>query len=71
MPLFFRFLGSMVGNFEVRILFPSISFLFAHLGASLGVSYTFCPLVEGFVFGGSSLNVVLADLFPLLRQSID
>ena len=61
----------MVGNFEVRILFPSISFLFAHLGASLGVSCTFCPLVEGFVFGGSSLNVVLADLFPLLHRSID
>ena len=51
LPLFFRFLGSMVGNFEVRILFPSVSFLFAHLGASLGVSCTFCPLVEGFWLG--------------------
>ena len=41
------------------------------LGASLRVSHTFSPLVKGFVFGGSSLNVVLANLFPLLRQSVD
>ena len=61
----------MVGSSEVRILCPFISFLFACLGASLGISRTFCHLVEGFVFGGSSLSVVLADLFPLLRQSID
>ena len=50
----------MVGSSKVRILFPSILFLFARLRASLGVSHTFCPLVEGFVFGGSSLGVVLA-----------
>ena len=61
----------MVGSSEVRILCPSVSFLFARLGASLEVSRTFRPLVEGFVFGGSSLSVVLADLFPLLCQSID
>ena len=41
------------------------------LGASLRVSHTFSPLVKGFVFGSSSLNVVLANLFPLLRQSVD
>ena len=61
----------MVSSSEVRILCPSISFLFARLGASLEVSHTFLPLVEGFVFEGSSLSVVLADLFPLLRQSVD
>ena len=61
----------MVGSSKVRILFPSVSFLFARLGVSLGVSRTFCPLVEGFVFGVSSLSVVLADLFPLLCQSVD
>ena len=58
----------MVGSFETRILCPSISFLFAHLGAFLSVSCTFCPSVEGFVFGGSSLGVVLANLVPLLCQ---
>ena len=31
----------------------------------------FCPLVEDFVFGGSSLSVVLANLFPLLCKSVD
>ena len=61
----------MVGSSKVRIVYPSISFLFTCLGASLGVSRSFCPLVKGFVFGDSSLNVVLAGLFPLLRQSAD
>ena len=41
------------------------------LGASLGVSRTFLPLVENFVFEGSSLSIVLADLVPSLYQSID
>ena len=61
----------MVGSFETRTLCPSISFLFAHLGASLNASRTFYPSLEGFVFEGSSLGVVLADLVPLLRQSVD
>ena len=61
----------MVGSSKVRTLYPSVSFLFACLGVSLGVSHTFFPLVKGFVFGGSSLGVVLADLFPLLCQSVD
>ena len=56
----------MVSSFEVRIACPSISFLFACLGGSLGVF----PYLENFVFEGSSLNVALADLLPLLRQSI-
>lgn len=61
----------MVSSFEVRTLCPSISFLYVHLGASLRISHTFCPLVEGFVCEENSLNLVLADLFPLLRQSVD
>ena len=61
----------MVGRSEVRTLCPSISFLFTRLRASLGISCTFCHLVEGFVFGSSSLSVVLADLFPLLCQFVD
>ena len=40
-------------------------------GASLGISRTFLPLVGNFVFEGSSLGVVLGDMFPLLCQSID
>ena len=49
----------------------TISFLFARLEASLGVSHSFCPLVEDFVFEGSGLSLVLADLLPLLRQSVN
>ena len=56
--------GSMVSSSEVRIVCPSIS-LFAHLGASLGVSRS-SPLIEGFVFKGNSLSVLLVDLLPLL-----
>ena len=40
----------MVSNSEVRNACPFISFLFARLGASLGFSCTFSPVVEGFVF---------------------
>ncbi|KAK9991203.1 hypothetical protein SO802_026188, partial [Lithocarpus litseifolius] len=69
--LFFRFWGSMVGSSEVRTLFPSISFLFARLGASLGISCAFCPLVGGFMFGVSGLGLVLADLLPLLLESVN
>ena len=69
-PLHF-FCISMVSNSEVRIVCPLISFHFARLGASLGVSRTFFPLVENFVFVGSSLNVALADLLPLLCQLMD
>ena len=57
----------MVSSSEVRITCPSISFLFACLGGSLGVF----PHLENFVFEGNSLGVALADLLPLLRQSID
>ncbi|XP_075671764.1 uncharacterized protein LOC142641251 [Castanea sativa] len=57
----------MVGSLEVRKTCPSISFLFARLGGSLGVF----PNLEGFVFAGSGLGIVLGDLFPLLRRSVD
>ena len=57
----------MVSSLEVRIDCPSISFLFAHLGGSLGVF----RYLKNFLFEGSSLSVVLADLLPLLRQSFD
>ena len=39
----------MVSSSEARIACPSISFLFARLGAFLGVSHSFSPLIEGFV----------------------
>ena len=70
-PSFFPFLNSMVDSFEVRQLCPSILFFFAHLEAYLGSSRAFYPLIEGFVFGGSGLGLVLGDLLPLLRQSVN
>ena len=57
----------MVGSSEVRIACPSISFLFARLRGLLGVF----PRVENFVFEGNSLGMVLTELCPLLRQSLD
>ena len=57
----------MVSGSEFRIACPSISFLFACLGGSLGVF----PHLENFVFKGNSLSIALADLLPLLRQSFD
>ena len=57
----------MVSNSKVRIACPSISFLFVRLGGSLGVF----PNLENFISEGNSLGVVVANLLPLLRQSID
>ena len=57
----------MVDSLEVRIACPSISFLFARLGGSLGVF----PYLENFVFEGNCLSVVSGDLLPLLRQSLN
>ena len=57
----------MVSSSEVRITCPSISFLFTRLGGSLGVF----PHLENFIFEGNSLGIVVADLLPLLHQSID
>ena len=61
------FYTSMVDSLEVRIACPSISFLFARLGGSLGTY----PFLENFVFEGNCLGVVLGDLLPLLRQSLN
>ena len=57
----------MEGSSEVRIACPSISFLFEHLGGSLGVF----PHFENLVFERNSLGVVLTKLCPLLHQSLD
>lgn len=56
--------------FEVRHHCPSVSFLFACLGALLGFGNG-CPKVGAFVSEGSALGLVLANLSPLLHQSLD
>ena len=50
---------------------PSVSFLFARLGASLDTSCAFLPLVVNFFFKGSGLGAVLGELFLVLSQSIN
>ena len=57
----------MVSSSEVRTECPSISFLFARLRGSLGVF----PHLENFISEGNSLGIVVADLLPLIHQSID
>ena len=49
----------MVSYSEVRVACPLVSFFFACLGATLGVSGDFLPLVGDFIFGGCGLSVVL------------
>ena len=71
LPPFSLLSGSMVDSSEVRRLCPSVLFFFACLGVFLGFSHSFCPLVEDFVFKGSGLSLMLADLLPLLRQSVN
>ena len=61
----------MLGNSEIRQLYPSVSFLFARLRVSLGSFCTRCPSIKGFAIRGHVLSLVLIDLFPLLRQSVD
>ena len=61
----------MVNYSEITHLFPSISFFFARLGASFGFSGDHCPRVGDFIVMDSSLGLVLGDLYPLLRQSLD
>ena len=68
----------MVGYSEVRNTSPSVTFLFTHLGAlvesssdplgALSPSDSY-PQIEGFVFSGSGLGLVLGDLYPLLYKS--
>ena len=63
----FSFLSPMLSISKVRALCPSVSFLFARLGGSLGAF----PYLENFVLEGSGLSVALGDFFQLLRQLID
>ena len=60
----------MVSDSEVRVACPSITFFFARLGAALGVSSDFLPLVGDFVFVGCGLSAVLGELSLILSQSI-
>lgn len=60
----------MCDHSEVRCLCPSVSFLFARLGALLG-SVGGCPKVGSFVPRDSALGIVLDDLSPLLLQSLN
>lgn len=55
---------------EVRRHCLSVSFLFAHLGVLLG-SGSGCSKVGSFVSESSVLGLVLADLSPLMHQSLD
>ena len=47
-----------------------MSFFFARLGAALGVSGDFLPLVGDFIFAGCSLSLVIGELSPILGQSL-
>ena len=60
----------MVSGFEVRVACPSVSFFFARLGAAIGVSGDFLPLVGDFIFMGCGLNLVIGELSPILGQSL-
>ena len=60
----------MVSGSKVRAACPSMSFFFAHLGAALGVSSDFLPLVGDFIFVGCGLSSVIGELSPILGQSL-
>ena len=60
----------MVSGFEVRAACPSVFFFFARLGAALGVSDDFFPLVGDFIFVGCGLSLVIGELSPILGQSL-
>ena len=60
----------MVSGSEVRAVCPSVSFFFARLGAALGVSGDFLPLVGDFIFAGCGLSLVIGELSPILGQSL-
>ena len=49
----------MVDHSEIRNLSPFVSFLFAHLGASLSSSSDHRPWVRDFALGDSSLGLVV------------
>ena len=60
----------MVNGSEVKAACPLVSFFFAHLGAALGVSGDFLPLVGDFIFVGCGLSLVIGELSPILGQSL-
>ena len=60
----------MVNSSEVKVACPLVFFFFAHLGAALGVSGDFFPLVGDYIFEGCRLSVVLGELSPILGQSL-
>ena len=60
----------MVSGYEVRVVCPLVSFFFARLGAALGVSSDFLPLVGDFIFAGCGLSLIIGELSPILGQSI-
>ena len=60
----------MVSSSEVWVAFPLVSFFFAHLGAALGISGDFFPLIGDYLFEGCGLSVVLGALSPILGQSL-
>ena len=60
----------MVSGSEVSVICPSVSFFFARLGAALGVSGDFLPLVGDFIFMGCGLSLVIGELSPILGQSL-
>ncbi|XP_075672036.1 uncharacterized protein LOC142641480 isoform X2 [Castanea sativa] len=57
----------MIDSSEVWVICPLVSFLFARLGGFVGVS----PNLEGFVSEGNGLGVVVTNLLPLLRLSVN
>lgn len=61
----------MVDYSEVRHLSPSVLLFFARLEAFINSFGGRCPTIEGFALGDSSLDLVLANLYPLLRQSLN
>ena len=60
----------MVNGSKIRVACPSVSFFFARLGAALGVSGDFLPLVRDFIFVGFGLSLVIGELSPILGQSL-
>ena len=60
----------MVSGSEVKAACPSVSFFFARLGAALGVSSDFLPLVGDYIFVGYGLSLVIGELSPILGQSL-
>ena len=60
----------MVSGSEVRAAYPSVSFIFARLGAALSVSCDFFTLVGDFIFVGCGLSLVIGELSPILGQSL-